>query len=202
MNMMMSMMTLLMTWVEESEVVDDEMNEKSGKSRETGTGNSGQNASNTKWGSRQKPQYYVKDGKNYSYKVSGAVAVANSNEASLVNEAQKELIHGLGRGGNLPLGAVQKLADSYKGGGGNQFHVSGTEGRGSGGGRGKREGGRHIEHNQHQEKQSDDVSEVEGRDQGPNNRGRGRGRGRGGGRNNHYRKDQAMKKHFSGLSGF
>lgn len=188
--------------VEESEVIDDEMNEKSGKSRETGTGNSGQNASNTKWGSRQKPQYYVKDGKNYSYKVSGAVAVANSNEASLVNEAQKELIHGLGRGGNLPLGAVQKLADSYKGGGGNQFHVSGTEGRGSGGGRGKREGGRHIEHNQHQEKQSDDVSEVEGRDQGPNNRGRGRGRGRGGGRNNHYRKDQAMKKHFSGLSGF
>ncbi|WJX41468.1 hypothetical protein P8452_28817 [Trifolium repens] len=162
--------------VEGNEMLDDEMNEKSGKSRATGTGNSVQNHSNTKWGSRQKPQYYVKDGKNYSYKVAGAVAVANSNEASLVNEAQKELIHGLGRGGNLPLGAVQKLADSYKGGG-NQFQVSETEGRGSSSGRGKREGGRHIEHNQYQEKQSD-VSEVEGRDLGPNNRGRGRGRGR------------------------
>ncbi|XP_045800205.1 activating signal cointegrator 1 complex subunit 2 isoform X1 [Trifolium pratense] len=221
--------------VEENEMLDDEMNEKSGKSRATGTGNSVQNGSNTKWGSRQKPQYYVKDGKNYSYKVAGSVAVANSNEASLVNEAQKELIHGLGRGGNLPLGAVQKLAGSYKGGG-NQFQVSETEGRGSSSGRGKREGGRHIEHNQHQEKQADvsevegrdqgpnnrgrgrgrgrhiehnqhqetqsDDSEVDGRDQGPNNRGRGRGRGRGGGRNNHYRKDQAMKKHFSGLGGF
>ncbi|CAK8568363.1 unnamed protein product [Lathyrus sativus] len=187
--------------VEENEILgDDEMNEKSGRSRAIGSGSAVQNASNTKWGSRKTPQYYVKDGKNYSYKVAGSVAVANSGEASLVNEAQKEMIHGLGRGGNLPLGAVQKLADSYKGGG-NQFHVSETEGRGNGSGRGKREGGKQIEHNQQQGKQSD-VSEVEGRDQGPNNRGRGRGRGRGGGRNNHYRKDQAMKKHFSGLSGF
>ncbi|KAI5404195.1 hypothetical protein KIW84_051366 [Lathyrus oleraceus] len=189
--------------VEENEILgDDEMNEKSGRSRAIGSGNSAQNASNTKWGSRKTPQYYVKDGKNYSYKVAGSVAVANSDEASLVNEAQKEMIHGLGRGGNLPHGAVQKLADSYKGGG-NQFHVSETEGRGNSSGRGKREGGKQIEHNQQQGKQSDvSVTEVEGRDQGPNNRGRGRGRGRGGGRNNHYRKDQAMKKHFSGLSGF
>ncbi|XP_004501524.1 uncharacterized protein [Cicer arietinum] len=186
--------------VEENEILGDEMNEKSGKSRAIGTGNSVQNTSNAKWGSKKKPQYYVKDGKNYSYKVAGAVAVANSDEASLVNEAQKELIHGLGRGGNLPLGAVQKLENSYKGGD-NRFHVSETGGRGSSSGRWKSEGGKQFESNQQQEKQSG-VSEVEGGDHASNNRGRGRGRGRGGGRNNHYRKDQAMKKHFSGLSGF
>nr|XP_043608330.1 activating signal cointegrator 1 complex subunit 2 [Erigeron canadensis] len=65
----------------------------------------------SRWGSRQKPQFFVKDGKHYSYKVSGSVAVANYNEASIVNQAQKELIHGLGRGGNFPLGAVQKLME-------------------------------------------------------------------------------------------
>lgn len=153
--------------VEENEILGEKMNENSGKSRAVATGNSSQNAPNSKWGSRQKPQYYVKDGKNYSYKVAGAVAVANSDEASLVNEAQKELIYGLGRGGNLPLGAVKKLADSSK-----------------------------------ENDNQSDVSEVEGRDHVSNQRGRGRGRGRGGGRSNHYRKDQAMKKHFSGVSGF
>ncbi|KAE8731317.1 Nucleic acid binding, putative isoform 1 [Hibiscus syriacus] len=70
-----------------------------------------ENDSLRKWGIRKKPQYYVKDGKNYSYKVAGSVAVANANEASLVTQAQGEMIHGLGRGGNLPLGAVKKLMD-------------------------------------------------------------------------------------------
>ncbi|CAH1454352.1 unnamed protein product [Lactuca virosa] len=36
---------------------------------------------------------------------------ANYNEANIVNQAQKETIHGLGRGGNLPLGAVQKVVE-------------------------------------------------------------------------------------------
>ncbi|KAJ1385474.1 Ubiquitin system component Cue [Sesbania bispinosa] len=187
--------------LEENEILGGEMNANLGKSWTTETGNSVQNAPSSKWGSRKKPQYYVKDGKNYSYKVAGAVAVANSDEASLVNQAQKELIHGLGRGGNLPLGAVKKLTDSYKEDD-NQFHVSGTEGRGilgNSGGRGRKEGGKQIEPHQQQEKQSD-VSEMEGKDHVSNHRGRGRGRG--GGRNNHYRKDRAMKKHFSGLSGY
>lgn len=110
--------------------------------------------------SNKKPQYYVKDGKNYSYKVAGSVAVGNAKEAALVNQVQRETIHGLGRGGNLPLGAVKELAGSQ------------VEG--------------------------DDL----GTDTSADGFGRGRGRGGGGGRRggrNHYRKDQAMKKHFAGL---
>lgn len=189
--------------VEENEILGDKLNGKFGKSGAIETGNSVQNAPSSKWGSRKKPQYYVKDGKNYSYKVAGAIAVANSDEASLITQVQSELIHGLGRGGNLPLGAVKKLTDSYKEDG-NQFRGSETEGRGTlgnSGSRGRKERGKQIEPHQQQEKQSD-VSEVEERDPVSNHRGRGRGRGRGGGRNNHYRKDQAMKKHFSGLSGY
>ncbi|TKY74987.1 Activating signal cointegrator 1 complex subunit 2 [Spatholobus suberectus] len=82
--------------IEENETLGDKINAKSGKSWATETGNSVKNAPDSKWGSRKKPQYYVKDGKNYSYKVAGAVAVANSDEASLVTQVQKELIHGLG----------------------------------------------------------------------------------------------------------
>lgn len=75
-------------------------------------GSSTSGADSSKWGSRKAPQFYVKDGKNYSYKVDGSVAVANYNEAKLVNLAQKELVHGLGRGGNIPLAAVKRFADS------------------------------------------------------------------------------------------
>ncbi|CAA6667408.1 unnamed protein product [Spirodela intermedia] len=53
----------------------------------------------SRWQTQRQPQYYVKDGKNYSYKVSGSVPVVNSEEAALVNQAQRETIHGLGRGG-------------------------------------------------------------------------------------------------------
>ncbi|KAK9270193.1 hypothetical protein L1049_025769 [Liquidambar formosana] len=151
--------------LEESEILGDKISSNQGKSWGMETESSAPNASNAKWGSRKKPQFYVKDGRNYSYKVEGSVAVANINEASLVNQAQKELIYGLGRGGNLPLGAVKKLTDS------------------------------------HEEQEQDDESEVSeagGRGNPGNSRGRGR---RGGGRNN-YRKDRAMRKHFSGLSGF
>uniref|UniRef100_A0A5B7BHE9 CUE domain-containing protein n=1 Tax=Davidia involucrata TaxID=16924 RepID=A0A5B7BHE9_DAVIN len=148
--------------LEETEILGDKMNSSREKSWETDTGSSALNASNSKWNSRKKPQFYVKDGKNYSYKVAGSVAVANYNEASLVNEAQKELIHGLGRGGNLPLGAVRRLTELN-------------------------------------EVQDDEPDATEGGGRGIAGNARGRGR-RGGGRNN-YRKDRAMKKHFSGLTG-
>ncbi|XP_073105142.1 uncharacterized protein [Elaeis guineensis] len=68
--------------------------------------------STSKWSSQKKPQFYVKDGKNYSYKVSGSVGVSNAQEAAVLAQAQKEIIHGLGRGGNLPVGAVKKLMDA------------------------------------------------------------------------------------------
>ncbi|MQL95989.1 hypothetical protein Taro_028657, partial [Colocasia esculenta] len=64
------------------------------------------------WRPQKQPQFYVKDGKNYGYKVSGSVAVRNVEEAELVRLSQKETIHGLGRGGNLPLGAVKNLMDA------------------------------------------------------------------------------------------
>ncbi|KAE9603625.1 hypothetical protein Lal_00002128 [Lupinus albus] len=185
--------------VEENELLGGGMNAKFGKSWGTETGNTAQSAPNSKWGSKKKPQYYVKDGKNYSYKVAGAIAVSNSDEASLVTQAQQEQIHGLGRGGNLPIGAVKKLTDSYKEGG-NQFHSSETEGRGTMGNPGGRGRGQQTEPRQKLENQS--VSEVEGNGNVSNPRGRGRGRGRGGGRNNHNQKDRALKKHFSGVSGF
>ncbi|KAJ9561850.1 hypothetical protein OSB04_007010 [Centaurea solstitialis] len=186
----------------------------------------------SRWGSRQKPQFYVKDGKNYSYKVSGSVAAANYNEASIVNQAQKEMIHGLGRGGNIPLGAVKKVMEVSEGKHG-EHNPIGTAGnvnsvrRGDG-----RNSNNRKDHNAPM-KSNDNVDQVGGRggsvrgrgwgrgnigkeqtttesNEGEDNsesvseRGRGgRGRGRrGGGRSNHYRKDQAMKKHFSGLGGF
>ncbi|KAI3903286.1 hypothetical protein MKW98_031940 [Papaver atlanticum] len=284
-------------------------------------------AGGAKWNTKKTPQFYVKDGKNYSYKVSGSVAVANSQEAALLNQTQKETIHGLGRGGNLPVGAVKVMNElnyhqqkqpeegrnppntwgrGKRGGGanphqqdsgggdtresGNPENVSrGRGGRGGGathyqhqqgsrvnnseasgnsenfsrgrGGRGG--GGNHYQHqqgsrvsgpeesgnsenfvkgrggganhNQHQQgsrasgpeeggnsenssgsrgggrgrvggsnhNQQQQDSEFE--DSGENgnaeipNSGRARGGRRGGGRHNHYRKDQAMKKHFSGL---
>lgn len=117
--------------------------------------------STSRWASQKKPQFYVKDGKNYSYKVSGSVAVSNTQEAALVNQAQKEIIHGLGRGGNLPLGAVRRLMDAEE-----------------------------------QDHQASDAVENTGQGN-PNPRGRGGRRGGG----NHYRKDRAMKKHFSSVSG-
>ncbi|GMP80874.1 hypothetical protein CsSME_00035812 [Camellia sinensis var. sinensis] len=147
--------------VEETEILGDKINSNRGKSWETEAGSSAPSAANSKWNSRKKPQFFVKDGKNYSYKVADSVAVSNYDEATLVNQAQRELIHGLGRGGNLPLGAVKRLTES----------------------------------NEEQEGETD-VTEVGGRG---NSRGRGR-RGGGGGRN-HYRKDRALKKHFTGLTG-
>ncbi|KAI4316621.1 hypothetical protein L6164_024585 [Bauhinia variegata] len=187
--------------VEENEILGEEGNSKLAKPWTIETGNSVQNAPISKWGSRKKPQYYVKDGKNYSYKVAGAIAVANSDEATLVTQAQEELIYGLGRGGNFPAGALKKLTDSYKEDD-HQSHVSEAEGRqilGNPGGRGRKGAGKSIEPREQQGKQSMDIPEAEKEGNKSSYRGRGR---RGGGRSNHYRKDQAMKKHFSGLGGY
>lgn len=220
--------------LEENEILGDKISKNVGKSWEKES--SSQNIANTssKWGSRKKPQYYVKDGKNYSYKVEGSVAVANASEASLVTQAQKELIYGLGQGGNLPLGAVRKLMEApedqdkqhdvtetegrrfgnfrgrgKRGGGqqrdskehGKQFGVSEGEDRENTGnfrGRGRRGGGQQRDSNEEKDKQLG-ASEGEGQENVGNFRGRGRGRG--GGRN-HYRKDRATAKHFSGLGGY
>lgn len=80
---------------EETENLQDKSNFSRGKNSEAHSSSSASDAS--KWGSRKMPQFYVKDGKNYSYKVEGSIAVANYNEASIVNESQKELIHEIGR---------------------------------------------------------------------------------------------------------
>ncbi|KAM0860052.1 hypothetical protein ACQ4PT_046777 [Festuca glaucescens] len=65
-------------------------------------------SSGPRWASQKKPQFYVKDGKNYSYKVTGSVAVSNAREAAVLNQTQKDTIHGLGRGGNVPMGVPNK----------------------------------------------------------------------------------------------
>ncbi|ONK60012.1 uncharacterized protein A4U43_C08F13280 [Asparagus officinalis] len=124
-------------------------------------------SSKPRWSSQKKPQFYVKDGKNYSYKVSGSVGVSSAQEAAVVNQAQKETIHGLGRGGNIPLGAVNKMMDNQE----------------------------------EPDDESSNAAENIGRGNS-NHRGRGGGRRGGGGGRNNYRKDRAMKKHFSGLGGY
>lgn len=191
--------------LEETEILEDKINSNLGGS----WGISGASDSNPKWGSRKTPQFYVKDGKNYSYKVAGSIAVANINEASMVNQAHKELIHGLGRGGNLPLGAVKKLTELNEDEN-EQTDVVERGGRGKPGnfrGRGRKgvtpaPGAvkKLTESNEVQDDQSD-GSGMAGRG---DFRGRGSrgGRGRRGGGRNQYRKDQAMKKHFSGLTGY
>uniref|UniRef100_A0A803N1F7 CUE domain-containing protein n=1 Tax=Chenopodium quinoa TaxID=63459 RepID=A0A803N1F7_CHEQI len=159
-------MTVMESGVEETEILGEKIRSKLSVSSGAESHGSGSSTATSKWSSKKKPQFYVKDGKNYSYKVEGSVAVADQKQASLINQAQKEQIHGLGRGGNRPLGAVKILVEQ------NQVEV-----------------------------EESDPSEMDG----GGNAGRGRGRGcgrRGGGRNNHYRKDRAMKKHITGLGGF
>ncbi|KAK9163676.1 hypothetical protein Syun_004578 [Stephania yunnanensis] len=195
---------------EATENLGDKISSSStGTSRGAESESSAPNNSDSKWGSRKKPQYYVKDGKNYSYKVSGAVAVANYQEASLFNQAQKETIYGLGRGGNLALGAAKALTEFQEQHDHDAADVTEMRGRGRaanarGRGRGRRGGGGNIQQGNAKEsaesnEKNQDASTVtetaETGGQTINSRGRGR---RGGG--NHYRKDRAMKKHFAGLS--
>ncbi|EPS61490.1 hypothetical protein M569_13307, partial [Genlisea aurea] len=150
-------------------------------------------ASSNSWNSRTKPpQFYVKDGKNYSYRVEGSVAASDFEEARLINQAQKELIHGLGRGGNLPLGAVKRLTEEQQ-----QQQQPPTDhppdsnrGRGRGRGRGRRGGSGHPSNNT-EEDQQENSEERRG---GGSRRGRGRNNN-----NNNYRRDRAMRKHLSGV---
>ncbi|XP_028950945.1 uncharacterized protein [Malus domestica] len=192
--------------VGESEIFSQKSSSITGGPWETQTGSSSQDAANSKWGSRKKPQYYVKDGKNYSYKVAGSVAVANAGEASLITEAQQEMIHGLGRGGNLPLGAVKKLTE-YSEEQDKQFDNSQAEERGQMDGRGRgfsgnaRGRGRRGEEQDNRQNENGDGEDGENAGNQRGRRGR-RGGGRGGGGRNNFRKDRAMNKHFSGLGGF
>ncbi|XP_023633079.1 activating signal cointegrator 1 complex subunit 2 isoform X2 [Capsella rubella] len=159
-----------------------------------------------KWGSRKNPQFYVKDGKNYSYKVAGAVAVANANEASLVNEAEGDKILGLGRGGNIPLGAVRKLTEyqAQRDEKSQPNNVNANTGDGGRRGRGRGRGrGMANREQQPQEKSNESYNNSEVATETENGGGRGRGRGRrGGGGRNHNHKDRAMKKHIASVSGF
>lgn len=47
-------------------------------------------------------QFYVKDGMNYSYKLAGSVAVASAEDAEALKKIERDTIHGLGQGGNVP----------------------------------------------------------------------------------------------------
>ncbi|KAK9097167.1 hypothetical protein Sjap_022664 [Stephania japonica] len=191
---------------EETENLGDKISSSStGTSWGAESESSAPNNSDSKWGSRKKPQYYVKDGRNYSYKVSGAVAVANYQEATLFNQAQKETIYGLGRGGNLALGAAKALTEFREQQDHDAVDVTEMRGRGRaanarGRGRGRRGGGGNIpqgnsktsaESNEKDQDASTVTETEETGGQTMNSRGRGR-RGSG----NHYKKDRAMKKHF------
>lgn len=201
--------SLVESTVEDSEILEDKIHYNQGRSWGTRSETSGPSGSNSKWNSRRTPQFYVKDGKNYSYKVSGSVAVANEYDAAIINQAEKETIHGLGRGGNLPLGAVQRLKElndaedersditemGERGKPGNFRGRGRARARGRGGATPPGPMKKSMESNEVQDEQSD-LTDAGGRGYS-----RGRGR-RGGGRNHNYRKDQAMKKHFSGLTGY
>lgn len=184
--------------LDEPESLGDKMGSQRGRGVETDGGSSTSNADTQKWNSRKKPQFYVKDGKNYSYKVEGSVAVTSSAEAKLVNQAQKELIHGLGRGGNIPLGAVKRLTESkedQQNDGPNMNEVGGRGGQGATRGRGRR--GFLPGTPRRVPGSNDKQDDEQGTDEGGGRGGRGNTRGRG--RRGNYRKDRAMSKHLSGL---
>jgi len=137
-------MTVVESGVEETEILGERISSSMSISSRAESHSSGPTGASSKWGSRKKPQFYVKDGKNYSYKVEGAIAVADQKQASLVTQAQKELIHGLGRGGNLPLGAVKQLEEQNgaEGDESDPSEVDGGSNAGRGRGRGRDQGRR------------------------------------------------------------
>ncbi|XP_043714373.1 activating signal cointegrator 1 complex subunit 2-like isoform X2 [Telopea speciosissima] len=157
-------LSLVDSGFEEPEILGDRISTARGKSRGDETEISGSSTNGSKWNSQKKTQFYVKDGKNYSYKVSGSVAVGSAQEAAVINQSQRELILGLGHGGNLPRGTVRTPTEADE-----------------------------------QPENQSETPETGGRGNMTHSRGRGR---RGGGGSNHYRKDRAMKKHFSGLGGY
>jgi activating signal cointegrator complex subunit 2 len=95
-----------------------------------------------RWSSQKKPQFYVKDGKNYSYKVAGSVAVSSAREAAVIRQTEKDRIYGLGRGGNIPFGVPNRqqiVVEGERGDDANNFMGGGSNPRGRGrrGGRGQ-----------------------------------------------------------------
>ncbi|OVA10958.1 Ubiquitin system component Cue [Macleaya cordata] len=174
------------TGFEETETLGDRISSTPGQSWRGESERPAQGNSGSKWNTQKKPQFYVKDGKNYSYKVSGSTAVANSHEAALVNQSQKELIHGLGRGGNLPMGAVRALTeindhhqhqqDSVGETGESRGNPANSWGRGRRGGRGNQ----HQHQHQHQQNLVGETGESGG------NPANSWGRGRGGVRGNQH----------------
>lgn len=121
----------------------------------------------------QKPQFYLKDGKNYSYKVAGAVAVSSAEEADVLRKIEEETIYGLGAGGNVPLKALESSNDTTLNNDNNN-NVNMASRRGSIRGRGGngRRGGR-----------GDKTYAKKNND-------------------NHCRKDQATRKHFNSVGGY
>ncbi|KAK3150795.1 hypothetical protein QOZ80_3AG0237900 [Eleusine coracana subsp. coracana] len=92
-----------------------------------------------RWSSQKKPQFYVKDGKNYSYKVAGSVAVSSAREAAVIRQTEKDTIYGLGRGGNIPFGVPNRqhiVMEEERGNGVNNFVGGASNPRG----RGRRDG--------------------------------------------------------------
>lgn len=85
--------------LEESEELECKITSQRGGSTEPDGGGSTSNSDNSNWGSRKKATK------------STVLLLANYNEAKLLNQAQRELIHGLGLGGNIPLGSVKKLEE-------------------------------------------------------------------------------------------
>jgi len=93
-----------------------------------------------RWSSQKKPQFYVKDGKNYSYKVAGSVAVSSAREAAVMRQTQKDTIYGLGRGGNVPFGVPSRQHIDVEE---EELHDANNYGRGDSNPRGRgRRGGR------------------------------------------------------------
>eukprot|EP00249_Psilotum_nudum_P024031 c29066_g1_i1 orf=845-3769(-) len=124
-------------------------------------------------GRRKEPKmrYYVKDGKNYSYKIAGAVAVSSVEESDALKKKEEENIYGLGQGGNIPLKAteVRNAGNMPVDQGGRKFKATRGASPGDAGGKGKT----HVH---------GDGDPRKGYDK-------------------HHRKDQAMRKHFASIGG-
>ncbi|KAF4356925.1 hypothetical protein G4B88_030287 [Cannabis sativa] len=186
--------------LDENQSLSDKINSNMGKTweKETTEGGSSRIIILIRNGARKRNRSII-------YKVEGSVAVANAGEASLLTQAQQELIHGLGRGGNLPLGArplMTKISSSNINNSSNNNMMLPRHKKTDLGiilEDGEGEGGEVAEPTvRNKIREGEEV-----RDNAGNFRGRGRRRGGGGGgRNNHYRKDRANAKHFSGLSGY
>ncbi|KAL6867642.1 hypothetical protein ACP4OV_015666 [Aristida adscensionis] len=160
-----------------------------------GANDSGSSSHGPTWSSQKKPQFYVKDGKNYSYKVAGSVAVSNAREAAVMQQTQKDTIYGLGRGGNIPFGVPNRQHREVEEGE-DDAATNSMRGGSNSRGRGRRDGRGHSNNSEENENHREqrgfggggrrggwnqgNLSEEDGNSNGRQNFGRG---GRRGGRN-------------------